>query len=232
MEFLDCDDFDARMKINDFLIKSFSNAKPLIDTLMEEIKAVLPEKLEFESREKSWLKAYCLENPAHQEFDTWMKTRSSSTKTSSTGEKFLIQDLMEEIKPAIAEKKEFDSADLSKMSAIFRNFGLSGLWRKAENHHFFIGVFLLLDKVFDWDLDGIIDPCIFGENRVATYRKFNTICAYRYSLNMGNRERHVPVEAFLKYTFFNPQKLGLRKNLTSKNWKLIQLFTSSINFSS
>ena len=35
--------------------------------------------------------------------------------------------LMEEIKPVVAEEKDFDYRDVSKKITLFRNFGLSGL---------------------------------------------------------------------------------------------------------
>ena len=48
--------------------------------------------------------------------------------------KFFIQDLMEEIKPVVTEKKEFYHRDVSKVISLVGNFGLSGLWCKAQNH--------------------------------------------------------------------------------------------------
>ena len=60
--------------------------------------------LKFENRDKSKLIAF-LENLDHQVIDTWLRMFSFLIKCSSTSVKFLIQDLMEEIKPLVAEKR-------------------------------------------------------------------------------------------------------------------------------
>ena len=61
-----------------------------------------------------------------QKLDTWMKMNGSLIKSSTIVE-FSFQHLMEEIKPMVAEKKEFEFRDVSIMIALFRKFGLSGL---------------------------------------------------------------------------------------------------------
>ena len=73
LEFSYSYDSDARIKIEDFIIEcSSTSMKPSSETLTEELNAVLSEKLELESREKSKLLAF-LEFPDGQELDIWMK---------------------------------------------------------------------------------------------------------------------------------------------------------------
>ena len=100
MEFSDFYDSDASIKINDVLIECSSKKVRLsVETLMEGIKAVVSEKLQFENRDKSKLKDFFLEILDDQKLDKWMKTNGLLIKSFSTCVKFLIQDLMEEIKP-------------------------------------------------------------------------------------------------------------------------------------
>ena len=66
------------------------------------------------------------------------------------------------------------------MITLCGNFGLSRFWRKAQNHLFFEVLFYKCE-VSDWDLDERSKPCIFAEERVATYRKFSNNCAFWYS---------------------------------------------------
>ena len=69
---------------------------------MENFKAAVSEKLQFENRDKSKLLAF-LEVLAHQELHIWMKTNGFLIKSSSTNVKLLIQDLIEKNKPVVAE---------------------------------------------------------------------------------------------------------------------------------
>ena len=102
-----------------------------------------------------------------QELETWMKTDAFSMKScffDATSVKFLIHSLMKKIKTVGAEKEEFDYRDVSIVVARFGNFGLSGLWRKAQSHQFFDGstpVFLQISGLRD--LDEIIEPGMSGE---------------------------------------------------------------------
>ena len=92
---------------------------------MEELKAVLSENFEIENREKSQMRGF-LEFLDDEELYTWIKTNAFLCKSNSTSVKFSIQALVEEIKPVVAEKKEFGYRDISITTAVFGNFGLSG----------------------------------------------------------------------------------------------------------
>ena len=80
-------DFNAKIKANDLHIECFSTKAMLsIEAMIEEIKAIISEKLQFENRDESEL--HFFENPNGQEFDTWMETNGFLIKSSSTGVKF------------------------------------------------------------------------------------------------------------------------------------------------
>ena len=72
----------------------------------------------------------------------------------------------------------------------------------------------------------------FGEKLVATSRKFNSNCAFRYSLTVMTKERYIPVEVFAEYKcfFLNPEKLRWGKKRVPKNRKKVQLFISLIKY--
>ena len=74
------------------------------ETSMEGIKAVFCEKLEFESRVKSKLIAFCLYFLDDYELDKCLQTNVFLIKFSSTCVMFSILDMMEEIEPVVAEK--------------------------------------------------------------------------------------------------------------------------------
>ena len=91
------------IKINKILIESsFEKVWLSIETLKEELK--VSEKLEFENRDNP-KKQLFLEILDNQELGAWMQSNGSPMKSSSTSVMFLIQALMEEIKPVLAEKK-------------------------------------------------------------------------------------------------------------------------------
>ena len=98
MEELGFYDSDARIKIRDFL-KECSSAKVRlsIETLMEEFKAAVSEKVEFENQGKSKLIAF------FRKF--WMETNDFPVKSSSASVKVMIQALMENLKPVVAAEK-------------------------------------------------------------------------------------------------------------------------------
>ena len=133
-DFLDYKNFDAGTKINDFLIEcSSAKTKLSIETLMEEMEAVAPEKLEFENRDKSDLIAFfrnfwTISDLTHR----WKQIGFFSKKIpSSKSVKFLIQDLMEIIEPVVAEKSV-----RMIMIALSGNFVQSRLWRQAQRLQF------------------------------------------------------------------------------------------------
>ena len=59
--------------------------------------------------------------------------------------------------------EKFEYRDVSLMIALFRNFGLTELWLKAQNHRFFDGVLLYRYKFSESDLKERIEHCILGE---------------------------------------------------------------------
>ena len=68
----------------------------------------------------------------------------------------------------ICWEKEFENRGLSIIKTNFGVFGLSELWRQAQNHPFFVGVLSYKNKFSDWDLDERIESCFLVEKRVAT----------------------------------------------------------------
>ena len=60
---------------------------------------------------------------------------------------------------------------------------------------------------------------VYLEKIVATWRKFNTNCASRYSLNLGITERHVRNIFEVTFHFLTPGRLGWWKKPLPKNWK-------------
>ena len=97
-----------------------------IKILLEEIKAVISEKIKLGNRDKSKLLA-SLEVLVDLELDTWMKTDGLLTQSSSTTVKFSNQDLTEEIQPVAEEIEEFECRDVTILTVRFGNFRLSGL---------------------------------------------------------------------------------------------------------
>ena len=69
------------------------------------------------------------------------------------------------------------SSFFPKLKALFRLNGLSGFWRKPQNHKFFNQLLLYRWKVFVWDLYQKVQN-FFGEMWVAISRKFNANCAF------------------------------------------------------
>ena len=106
---------------------------------MKAIKAVVTENVGSWNRFNFKLLAF-LENPDDQEIDTRMKTNAFLIKSSPAIMKFLIESVMEEIKPLVVEKEEFEYREVSKLLELSGTFGLSGLWRKEQKHQLLLGV--------------------------------------------------------------------------------------------
>jgi len=62
----------------------------------------------------------------NQNFDTTISINGLSIDSYSTGVTLPIETLIDEIKPVIAKKSLFIKLHLSKMMALFKNFGLWG----------------------------------------------------------------------------------------------------------
>ena len=90
--------------------------------------------------------------------------------------KFLIEALMEQMKQVVAEKTV----------------------TQGTKHLFFDGVLKHKYEASDWDLDEWHELCLFGWERVATYKKFNANWSFWHSVNLEITERHVIVEVVSK----------------------------------
>ena len=71
------------------------------------------------------------------------------------------------------------------------------------------------------ELDERIDPCIFGENWVATFKNFKTACAFWRSLNVRIPKRYVPAELFFVKILSSSDRgeTTIVEKLIPKNWK-------------
>ena len=138
---------------------------------------------------------------------------------------FLIQVLMQEIKPVVSENKRFEKRDVSMMRALLIKFGLSGLWRKARNHEFHDWVLWFIWKVSDWDLHEKFKLGIFTENEGLHYKwRWLLTASFWYSFNQGTTKRQIlPI-------FFYPRETRVTKKVISKKWEGNQLFTSLVIF--
>ena len=81
-----------------------------------------------------------------------------SIKSFSTEEKVLIQILMEEIKPVVAQKKGL-IIGIFPMREHFSE--VSNFTENNANHHFFDGVLSYKYEACDCDIDELIEPCFF-----------------------------------------------------------------------
>ena len=61
---------------------------------------------------------------------------------------------MEEIKPLVTEKHEFEYRDESNLLALFGIYGLSGFWCKEQSQKFSKQLVCHKLKALGWDLDG------------------------------------------------------------------------------
>ena len=104
MEILDSFDSDAGIKVKNILVKCFfTKATLTTETVMEEIKAEVSEKLELEIRDFSKILPLS-EILDDEELDIWMKTNCFLIKSSSTSVTFSIQAFTEKIKPSRGKK--------------------------------------------------------------------------------------------------------------------------------
>ena len=128
---LEFSESDARIKTNDFHIEgSSTEVEILLEILMEEIKAVVSEKLDFEKRDNFNNLGVFLEIVVDQPLDTWMKSNGFPINMSSRSVNFVIQTPMDEIRPLVVEKKQFDprvASMVPRSIAFFGNLGLSKL---------------------------------------------------------------------------------------------------------
>ena len=70
-------------------------------------------------------------------FEARLKINGFSNESTFSGVKLSIEFLSDELKPVIGEKNQFELRDISVLLAFLEVFGLWGLWRKTQNHHFF-----------------------------------------------------------------------------------------------
>ena len=80
-----------------------TNINCLIEDLMEEIKALVSEEKELEDLDEPNFAEFFWED--NQELEACMKTKGISIRSTFKSVKFLIQDLMEEMKLLVPEKK-------------------------------------------------------------------------------------------------------------------------------
>ena len=109
------------------------------ESFMEESNRVVREKIELEIGDRSDLKSF-FENLDFQWFYTRNKMVEFLNKYSSTRVKFLIELLMEEIKPGVTENTE--SQYRKKIYTSLGCFGHSGVWNYSQKGFFLKGNFL------------------------------------------------------------------------------------------
>ena len=61
---------------------------------------------------------------------------------------------MEEIKPDVLEKAQFENGEKSELTALFEIFGRSGTYHLDQSILFFNQIFLQKFEFFDWNFDG------------------------------------------------------------------------------
>ena len=158
-------DFQCRNQMFGVSIYSFSSSVKLsISTLMEEMRSVVFEQFKFEHRDE-----YILTDL----FSKFRTIRNMTPRPPQSGFKtnppleecFLIDNLIEEIKPVVFKNFELEKGDKWIIRSLVSNFGLSRLWSKEQNHgvfkrstpvqvecfRFFCGrtnVFLIFRKLF------------------------------------------------------------------------------------
>ena len=93
---------------------------------MEAIKPVVKEKNQFDNRVQSILITILMEILDNQDFDARINIKGFSIKSSSTGVRFSIETLIDEIKTVVPEKSQFERDILIRM-ALFRNIEMRGL---------------------------------------------------------------------------------------------------------
>ena len=73
----------------------------------------------------------------YQDFDARMKISGFSIESSSTRVRLSYEILIDELKPGVAEKIEFEQIDVSVIMASSRIFGPWWLWRRTQNRQVF-----------------------------------------------------------------------------------------------
>ena len=132
---------DSKIKILDFPTEIFfRKTRVSIKTSMEELKVLVSETPEFESRQEI---TYYLSRVSRRS-GTWHMDENERFPVQIFHYKSDVfdQTLIKETKPVNAETKVFEYRVISKMTALFGTFELSGVWRKARNRQFFVWVLL------------------------------------------------------------------------------------------
>ena len=78
-----------------------------------------------------------LENLDYQHFDAGNNIKGFSIESASTRVWFSIVISIDELKPVVAEKSQFEKRDTSITMAFFTFFGLQALLCKTQNHPIF-----------------------------------------------------------------------------------------------
>ena len=85
--------------------------------------------------------------------------------------------------------------------------------------------------VLSWDLGEWTEPCVLGEERMATPTKLKTDWGFWHSLNVAIIDRYVITEIFSRrILFFDPGETKLAKKLIKKTGKEALLFTLVFEF--
>ena len=122
----------------------------------------------------------------------------------SIGVKFLIYDLMDEIKPVVAEKKEFNI----EMFQNWEHFSESWYYEDYDARHktaIFSWSPLIYLQASDWDLDDLIELCIFGGK--VLQHKGNSILITLFGLpSTWGYQNHMFYWKYFRSKFFWPQR--------------------------
>ena len=129
--------------------------------------------------------------------DAKIKSLGVSTEHTFTCVRLLTRTLMEETKPEVTEKFEFEYRDNSKLMALLKTFGLSDLGHQEKKLGFFTEVFLFKKQFYRWDKNERIETCIPRKMWVGNNGKTRNY-VFWYSLSLGIAKRQVPWEVFPK----------------------------------
>ena len=119
---------------------------------------------------------HILDSSDYQKSDPTLEKTYFWTSSSPTSVKFSIETLIEQIQSVTTDKHAFESRITSKLKAAFELFGGSRLTQKYQKQ-FSHWLLLHQSKVFEWDLHGWNQRCIYLKTRVrrATYIKIDNI---------------------------------------------------------